>query len=117
MQSAEQRSLKSRKRTKPASARVGFTTIGNANSAVNGSSMHAIIGNCATNARIARDRKERGKWRLHVIIAGTLFYDMRGIFPMVSIIVHENAWKKKEKLNAFTKYARFAGEIFLFMRL
>ena len=33
------------------------------------------------------------------------------------IIARGSAWKKKRKPNAFTKYARFAGEIFLFMRL
>ena len=113
----KQRSLKSRKKIKPANARVGFGTTGNAQSAVNGSLIRAIIGNYATNAHTEQGGKERGKWHSYVIIAGTLFYDMRGIFPTESIIVRGNAWREKRKPSAFTKCARFAEKSFPFTRL
>ena len=61
MQSAEQRSLKSRKRTKPASAKAGFDIIGNVQTAENGSLMRTIIGNYAANVHIVQDEIERGK--------------------------------------------------------
>ena len=61
MRNAKQRYLKSRKRTKPASAKAGFDIIGNEQTVANGSLICTIIGNYATNVHIVRDEIERGK--------------------------------------------------------